>query len=675
MRRALRFLAAAATLPLLAAACSGEGGDGPLGTAEEEMTICPGASTLKGLDVSGYQPNTNWSTVQNAGYSFAIIKATEGTGYVNPYFAQDWAATKSLGIIRGAYHFFHANIDPTAQAQHFVDTVGALGIDDLPLTLDLEVTDSQSDATVVSTALTFLQKVEELSGKTPIIYLSPGFFSAIGSPASFGQYHLWVAHWGVTCPNVPSAWDKLTFWQTTSTGGIPGVSGSNVDHDLWNGTRDELLAFAAGGAVPLPAQLNGNDSISLVNWPTDQHVEVFVRDKAGTMFHTWSQGATDDWNALAALDGQASCGFASGFWPLPKSIPEVFAPQAGGATGHLWWTGASWNAFSDFGGSGLSHLSTLPWPDGHMEVFALGADQTIWHRFWDSAAQDWSAWGSLGGGGKMATGVGPITWGDGHAEIFAADDQGTAWHTFSGSGAEFPGGWFKWLSIDGAIASRPVPVRWPDGHIEAFARDTEDHLVHSYYDGGSNAWIPWTLISPALAIQGEPSVMMNPAGGAAAPGPEVFARDAGGKVVHLWWDGTKYTDFEPLLDQRSDSDPFGWIRGDGRGEVFAVDPAGALVRSYRGDMGWTAWAPLGGVSLDPCLPGEGGTGGGGAGGGGGGKSSSSSSGSAGEGGSGGDGAGGAEGGCSCRAAASDPPGAWLFLAPLALALRRRRKAA
>jgi lysozyme len=675
MRRSTRLLLASFALPALAASCIGEPGDGPLGTAEEEMTICPGASTLKGIDVSGYQPNTDWTKVKNAGFSFAIIKATEGTGYKNPYFDQDWAATKSKGIIRGAYHFFHSNIDPVQQATHFVNTVGALGADDLPLTLDLEVSDGQSDATVVSTALTFLQKVEQLSGKTPLIYISPGFFSGIGSPASFGKYNLWIAHWGVTCPNVPSAWNKLTFWQNADSGSVPGVSGTNVDHDIFNGTMADLLAFANGG-VKLPAQVNGNDSISLVNWPTDGHAEAFVVDAKGTMFHAWTKGATDTWNPPAALMGTGQCGFASGFWPPDKSIPELFSPKADGTTEHLWWANGMWNAFTDFGGMGLSHLSTLAWPDGHLEVFALGADQTIWHRSWDVANAKWAAWASLGGGGKMATGVGPITWGDGHAEIFATDDQGIVWHTFSGSGTQFPGGWFKWISIDGTIASRPIPVRWADGHIEAFARSTSDELVHSYYDGGQNKWITWEPISAGTKIQGEPSVIMNVKTTGATAGPEVFARDENGKVVHLWWDGKAFTDFTPLLDQESASDPFGWLRSDGTAEVFAIDPSGVLTHSYRDAMGWSAWAPIGGMSLDACVPtppGTGGAGGGGTGGGGATASGSTSSGAA----SGGGGAGGGDtkdGSCSCRAAGSDStPLGWALLALLPIAARRRRK--
>src|SRR6476660_3137405 len=43
---------------------------------------------LKGMDVSGYQGNVNWSGAWANGARWAYIKATEGTYYTNPYFAQ-----------------------------------------------------------------------------------------------------------------------------------------------------------------------------------------------------------------------------------------------------------------------------------------------------------------------------------------------------------------------------------------------------------------------------------------------------------------------------------------------------------------------------------------------------------------------------------------------------------
>src|SRR5205814_767493 len=52
----------------------------------------------------------------------------------------------------------------------------------------------------------------------------------------------------------------------------------------------------------------------------------------------------------------------------------------------------------------------------------------------------------------------------------------------------------------------------------------------------------------------------------------------------------------------SAGDPFGWIRADGHGEIFAIDPSGALVRSWHDASGWTDWAPVGGTAtVATCL--------------------------------------------------------------------------
>jgi MYXO-CTERM domain-containing protein len=133
-----------------------------------------------------------------------------------------------------------------------------------------------------------------------------------------------------------------------------------------------------------------------------------------------------------------------------------------------------------------------------------------------------------------------------------------------------------------------------------------------------------------------------------------------------------FTKFEPLGDQVVASDPFGWTREDGRAEVFAIDTKGELVRTYRDDGGWTAWASLGGGDLNSCVPGGGpGAGSGGAGGGGG-----SSSGSGGQGGNGV--SGGEDASCACRAAGSPassslPLAGWLAAAVVPFAALRRRE--
>ncbi len=558
--------------------------------------------------------------------------------------------------------------------------MGAIGAGDLGGTIDLEVSDGESDATILSRSLAFLQRVESKTGKVPMIYVSPGFWNGLsGSKAGFEHFTLWIAHWDTNCPDVPSPWTSLKFWQYADNGSIPGVSGG-VDHDLFNGSDDALKAFAGSTPDPGLTQVNGNDGISAVNWADDKHVELFVKSPNGDVNHVWSKGADDTWNAPAKLDGGGECGFGSVMWAAPYSYPEVISPLApNGNVGHLWWVSATgWNTFKDLGGSKLSHVSTITWPDTHAELFALGSDGTIWHDPFVFANSDWSGWTSMGGA-NLVTGAAPIRWSDGHVELFATDAQGTVWHDWSGN---FTGGWHGWDQLGGAIASRPVPVRWADGHVEVFATGKDGHLYHS--DWASSAWPVPSVIDAATTIVGEPSAIMNPKGGGGAVGPEIFARNDQGKVVHLWWDGTKFTDFVKLGDQDAGGDPFGWTRADNSGEVFVIDGEGQLAKSARDATGaWSSWTSIASGPYSTCAKPleENGSGGGGQGGGTGHHpvGPSSGAGNPGAGGAGGgyDGdAPGPDGACSCRV--GEPSGdtsAWMLLGVALIPLLRRRRRA
>ena len=236
------------SLPLLTIGCNAEPGgpSEPVGTAEEALTVCPGATTLEGIDVSHYDGTIDWAAVKASGRSFAIAKATEGTTYVDPMFATNWAAMAQHGVARSAYHFFHANMDPIAEADHFLSVMGPLSPGDLPPTLDLEVTDSQSGAVITQNTIAWLDHIAAATGMKPILYTSPSFVTGtLGSPAGLENHAiLWVANWGVSCPDVPAPFTSWTFWQKSSTGTVPGISGSgNVDLDVFDGSLTDLMAL------------------------------------------------------------------------------------------------------------------------------------------------------------------------------------------------------------------------------------------------------------------------------------------------------------------------------------------------------------------------------------------------------------------------------------------------
>src|SRR5438132_535368 len=78
-----------------------------------------------------------------------------------------------------------------------------------------------------------LERIEAATGRKPIIYTAAFMGGHIGN--GFASYPLWVANYGATCPLMPANWTHYVAWQYTSTGGVPGVPSTNVDHDIWNG--------------------------------------------------------------------------------------------------------------------------------------------------------------------------------------------------------------------------------------------------------------------------------------------------------------------------------------------------------------------------------------------------------------------------------------------------------
>jgi GH25 family lysozyme M1 (1,4-beta-N-acetylmuramidase) len=221
----------------------------PLTTGAVALAMVAGTAVADtGIDVSRWQHGTtlNWSKVAADGVDFAFIKATEGSTYTNAYFAGDWAATGKVGIRHGAYHFARPSKGTAAkQARYFVSVAGlADRAGDLPPVLDLEASGGLNVADLKTWTRNWLETVEELTGRTPIIYCSPSFWEYyLANSTGFTHYPLWIAHYGVTKPRVPGGWSTWTFWQKTSSGRVDGISG-NVDINVFNGSTAELDRLA-----------------------------------------------------------------------------------------------------------------------------------------------------------------------------------------------------------------------------------------------------------------------------------------------------------------------------------------------------------------------------------------------------------------------------------------------
>jgi GH25 family lysozyme M1 (1,4-beta-N-acetylmuramidase) len=216
-----------------------------VGTGPDQEPLQPAAQAASyqlGVDVASYQGYPNWPAVRNSGRIFAFNKATEGTGYVNPYYATNKSRIQAAGMYHGPYHFGHPSLDANTQADFFVNHAGNFH-GGLQLMLDLEVTDGRSAASVWSWTQAFIARIKYRTGRPGIIYTGFYFWrDNVGNPNNNLNCPLFLAAY-VSNPNpyIPTAWSGVgwAFWQYTSTGTVPGISG-NVDHDY----------FQNGGSYP-----------------------------------------------------------------------------------------------------------------------------------------------------------------------------------------------------------------------------------------------------------------------------------------------------------------------------------------------------------------------------------------------------------------------------------------
>jgi lysozyme len=209
------------------------------------------AGAVPGIDVSHYQAHVDWAAVAAGGVRFGFAKASEGPAVPDSYFSDNWNGMKSAGLLRGAYHFFHPNADPQAQARNFLRRLAAanggsplLAPGDLPAALDIEVTDGAAPAALLAAATTWLKAVHAATGKQPIVYSYPSFWkSTLGNPITLSEYHLWIAHLNVASPAVPGGWPGWVFWQFDKQP-VAGVPAPFTDLNAFNGTVADLQTLA-----------------------------------------------------------------------------------------------------------------------------------------------------------------------------------------------------------------------------------------------------------------------------------------------------------------------------------------------------------------------------------------------------------------------------------------------
>lgn len=214
---------------------------------------------MKGIDVSKYQRQVDFTAVKKAGIDFVIIKAGFGryTSQVDPYFELNYMRAKAAGLHVGAYWFSYAKDpeDARREAAACAEVIKGKQFD-FPIFYDLEndpksnyfpfTQGKQHCSELVTAFCTELEKCGYFVG----LYISRSPLQTHITKEVAERFTLWLAEYGGKL-NYSGAYG---IWQYSSTGRVVGII---RDVDLDTAVVDYPAIIKKGGFNGYPKQSGG----------------------------------------------------------------------------------------------------------------------------------------------------------------------------------------------------------------------------------------------------------------------------------------------------------------------------------------------------------------------------------------------------------------------------------
>ena len=208
---------------------------------------------MNGIDVSSWQPA---NVVASVPHDFAIVKATQGAGFVSPTFQRQLADALRTGKA-GVYHFDNGDANWQRECDHFIRTIRPY-LGRVIVVWDWEASAINAGSARLSAILAYLRKQ---LGFSPVLYASGSpLVSAGGNKAAADN------NCGVWCANYNLGYEKTGYrtdlkpytacmiHQYTSSGRLNGYGGDlDLNQFFGNAAAWDKYAKGNGAATPQPA--------------------------------------------------------------------------------------------------------------------------------------------------------------------------------------------------------------------------------------------------------------------------------------------------------------------------------------------------------------------------------------------------------------------------------------
>ena len=190
-------------------------------------------NTIRGIDVSIYQGDIDFSAVKKSGIGAVYIRAGAGNSYTDGKLEDNYRKTRVAGLKIGFYYYVTAMNEEEAvsQAEKFAALIKGKNYEMRPA-MDYESFSGLGRETVNNIGIAFLKETERLTGVRPAVY-SDSYRTRNLWDASFGKYPLWVADYdgGENPPDSP-IWRAWAGFQYSDRGRIEGIA-DYVDLDYF----------------------------------------------------------------------------------------------------------------------------------------------------------------------------------------------------------------------------------------------------------------------------------------------------------------------------------------------------------------------------------------------------------------------------------------------------------
>ena len=191
----------------------------------------------RGIDVSSWNGNINWTAVKNSGVSFVIIRCgyrgyTQGGLIEDSKFHSYASGAEAAGLKVGVYFFSQAvNEREAVEEASMAIAMAKSHKISYPIFIDSEYgaanhngrADKLDKGTRTACIKAFCETVRS-AGYTPGVYASKSWYYNNLDAGQLNNYKIWLAHY---CAQTDYK-GKYELWQSSNTGRINGISG-NVD--------------------------------------------------------------------------------------------------------------------------------------------------------------------------------------------------------------------------------------------------------------------------------------------------------------------------------------------------------------------------------------------------------------------------------------------------------------